>query len=92
MRQLFTPLILLPFYTYCDVVHFEIVDSKLWSQVGGWAQDGDEMDPAGSGHNVMSRFDETSVHSLECGWYDDDIDLWYSFTAPNEGLYSIELL
>lgn len=54
------PLLMVLSAVYCvRAAHFEHAGGRLWSQVGGWAEDGDEARVSG----VMSRFNESSVHS-----------------------------
>jgi hypothetical protein len=70
MKQYLSILVLLCIVGICPAAHFEHYESRLWSQVGGWAEDADESDPVDDPgtfwreQNVMSRFDTTSVHSF----------------------------
>ena len=70
MRRILTLLFLLGIISICPAAHFEHYESRLWSQVGGWAEDADESDPyddPGTGwreQNLMSQFDIASVHSF----------------------------
>ena len=65
MKRILVLLMLLGACRVCPAAHFEHAGGQFWCQVGGWAMDGDESDPAGApgDQNTMSRFSFDSVHS-----------------------------